>query len=106
MASDKIKISAPRSNPHVCYINKEYQQKIIDIRKTTKLSLYALLCTCCGYSLDTTEHIKEAKQALKKQGFKTIGVWAEALLDFLWDNIEDIPFIDLQSIKLTNNKER
>lgn len=105
MASDKIKISAPRSNPHVCYIHKEYSEKIKELRKATKMSLYALLTLCCGYPLDTTEHIKEAKQQLRKQGFKTIGDWAEALIDLLYNSIEDIDLIDLKSIKLSKTKE-
>lgn len=101
----KIKISAPRENPHVCYISREYDQKIKDIKKATGMSLYNLLCTCSGYSLNSKETIKKFKEEVRKKGFKTIGEWAECLIELLHGSVENISVIDLTSIRIEKIKE-
>lgn len=105
MQNAKIKISAPRENPHICYVSKEYDTKIQDLKKATGMSFYMLLCTCSGYVLNNKENIVEFKEKVRKNGFKNIGEWAEALIDLLHASIENINVIDLTSIKLTKVEE-
>lgn len=107
MASDKIKVSAPRENPHICYVSREYGQKIKDIKQTTGMSFYTLICTCSGYLLNSRENIKNFRDQVRENGFKNIGEWAEALIDLLHQSLENINVIDLTSIKLKkeNNKD-
>ena len=100
MQNAKIKIAAPRENPHICYISREYTQKIKDLKKATGMSLYNLLCTCSGYLLNEKENIKNFKEETRKNGFRNIGEWAEALIDLLHASIDNINVIDLSSIKL------
>lgn len=100
MPNPKIKIAAPRENPHVCYISRDYSQKIADLKRVTGMSLYNLLCTCSGYLLSDKENIKNFKEEVRKNGFKNIGEWAESLIDLLHESIENINVIDLTSIKL------
>ena len=93
----KIKISAPATNPHICYIKKE-----------TGLSAYKLLEICSGCDLSSKESILKAKTKLRKDGWHTIGEWAESLIVTLIDmyNQNNIINIDLSTIHLTrrNNK--
>lgn len=96
----KIKVSAPRENPHICYISREYEDKVKQIRKITGMSLYSLLCTCSGYLLNEKKNIRDFKEKLKKLGFKNIGEWAECLINFVFENLENLEAIDLKSIKL------
>lgn len=103
--NSKIKVSAPRENPHICYISREYEQRVKDIRRETGMSLYSLLCTCSGYSLSSKENIKKFKEKVRKNGFKNIGEWAESLIDMLHENLEDINSMELSSIKLKKTKE-
>lgn len=100
MANAKIKIAAPRENPHICYINRKYAQKIKDLKKATGMSLYTLLCTCSGYLLNDKENIKNFKDSVRKNGFKNIGEWAESLIDLLHPSIDNLDMIDLTSITL------
>lgn len=100
MQNAKIKIAAPRENPHICYIGREYSEKIKDLKKATGMSLYTLLCTCSGYLLNDKENIKKFKEETRKNGFRNIGEWAESLIDLLHASIENIGVIDLAAIKL------
>lgn len=100
MAYEKIKISAPRENPHICYVGKEYSEKIKDIKNTTGMSLYTLLCTCSGHTLGDRENIKKFKEQVRENGFKNIGEWAECLIEFIHDHLDDINLIDLTSVQL------
>jgi hypothetical protein len=101
----KIKVSAPRENPHICYIGREYESKVKEIRKATGMSLYNLLCSCSGYLLNEKENIRNFKEKLRKNGFKNIGDWAECLIDFLFDHIEEVNSIDLTSIELKRKED-
>ena len=103
--NNKIKVSAPQENPHICYISKEYADKVKDIKAATGLSLYRLICTCSGYSLNSKNKIKKFKEKVKKQGFKNIGDWAESLIDLLHGSVENISVIDLSSISISKKKE-
>lgn len=105
MPNAKIKISAPRENPHICYISREYETKIRDIKKETGMSLYTLLCNCSGYLLNEKENIKKFKEKVRKNGFKTIGEWAESLIDMLHENLSDINNLNFSSIRLKRTKE-
>lgn len=107
MQSEKIKISAPRENPHICYVGRKYKEKIADLKKATGMSFYTLLCTCSGYLLNDKENIKKFKEETRKNGFRNIGEWAESLIDLLHGSIENIGVIDLASIKLKkeNNED-
>lgn len=102
----KIKISAPATNPHVCYIDNKYKEDLNRIKKETGLSAFRILEICSGYSLNTREKIKAAKAALKKQGWHTIGEWAEALIEILIDlcNSGKIIHCDLSSVKIKKEK--
>lgn len=106
MAETKIKVSAPMVNPHICYISREYNQKIKDIKKETGMSLYNLLCVCSGYSLNSKDIILKFKKRIRKKGFKTIGEWAECLIDMLHVDLENINTIDLSSIELEKKEEK
>ena len=105
MPRTKIKVSAPRENPHICYISREYNSKIADIKKETGMSLYNLLCTCSGYSLNNKEDIARFKEKVRKNGFKNIGEWAECLVDLLHGSLENINVIDLTSITLSKENK-
>lgn len=105
MPNAKIKIAAPRENPHICYIGRDYEQKIKDLRKATGMSFYNLLCTCSGYLLNSKENIRKFKEETRKNGFKNIGEWAECLVELLHQSIENINVIDLHSIKLFKKEE-
>lgn len=100
MQNAKIKVAAPRENPHICYISREYSSKIQDLRKATGMSFYTLLCTCSGYSLNQKENILKFKEKVRKNGFKNIGEWAESLVDLLHAAVDNIGVIDLTSIEL------
>lgn len=100
MQNTKIKVAAPRENPHICYVSREYSQKIQDLKKATGMSFYTLLCTCSGYVLNQKESILKFKEKVRKNGFKNIGEWAEALVDLLHAAIDNIGVIDLTSIEL------
>ena len=104
MPNAKIKISAPRENPHICYVSREYNQKIQDLKKATGMSFYTLLCTCSGYSLNKKENILKFKEKVRKNGFKNIGEWAEALVDLLHAAVDNISVLDLTSIELTKKE--
>jgi hypothetical protein len=106
MPNAKIKISAPRENPHICYVGRDYEQKIKDIKKETGMSLYTLLCTCSGYLLNEKESIKNFKDSVRKNGFRNIGEWAEALIDLLHESLENINVIDLSSIHLKKESDK
>lgn len=101
MPNAKIKIAVPKENPHICYISRDYEQKIKDLKKATGMSFYNLLCTCSGYLLNSKENIRKFKEETRKNGFKNIGEWAESLIDLLHGSVENINVIDLTSIKLT-----
>lgn len=104
----KIKISAPATNPHICYIDYKYKEDLKNIKKETGLSTYKLLEICSGCDLSTKENIHQAKAKLRKEGWRTIGEWAESLIVLLIDlyNQDNIINIDLSTIHLTrrNNK--
>ena len=93
MTKDKIKITAPASNPHICYIPKELEQKVKVLKKKTGLSLYRIICTSVGMSLSDKEKIKDCKQKLKELGYKNIGEWVVILINKMYDEkkYENIP---------------
>ena len=101
----KIKISAPRQNPHICYISSDYKPKISVLKAKLGLSTYALLTECSNANLSTAENIRAFKQSIKKKGYRNIGQWAEDLIDFLYDNMEDLESIDLKSIELHHKED-
>lgn len=101
----KIKVSAPAQNPHICYINRLYKDKIDAIKSKTGLSLYNLLCLCGKAELKSAKEIKEFKDKLKKQGFKNIGVWAENLIDMLFSLLDSINDIDLTKIEIKRKEK-
>ena len=105
MSAEKIKVSAPRKNPHICYISKEYAEKISSIKEETGMSLYKLICAVSGKSLDSSENIKKFREDLKKEGFKSIGEWAEKLIDLLYEKRGFLYGIDLPSIKLRRKQD-
>ena len=87
-----IKVVAPLSNPHICYVPKEYEQKIAYVKKRTKMSLYKLICESAGRSLRTKEEIHKFKTDLKALGYKTIGDWVVCMIDYMYNNgCESIP---------------
>ena len=81
-----IKVNAPASTPHVCYIPREYAQKVAYAKKKTGKSLYRILCVSAGESLSTKEDIYKFKNTLRSFGYKTIGEWAVVLLDVIYEN--------------------
>lgn len=105
MSIEKIKVSAPRKNPHICYISKEYKDKVAAIKENTGMSLYKLICTVSKRSLDSSENIKKFRDDLKKEGFKSIGDWAECLIDILYSQINNMDIMDLTSIKIERRKK-
>lgn len=76
----KIKVSAPASNPHICYISPEYKEIISVAKKITGNSLYKILCAAAGKNLNTPSRISSFKSEVKQRGFRNIGEWAEHLL--------------------------
>lgn len=99
--TNKIKVSSPRQNPHICYISEEYRDKISFIKTKTGQSLYALLCICAGKDLSTSEHIHEYKKIVREKGFRNIGEWAEATIDALYECKNILDKADLRSITRT-----
>lgn len=88
--TEKIKVVAPRNNPHICYIPKEWASKIQAIKISSGLSLYQILSLNANQPLDTTEHIKEFKKSIQKKGYKTIGDWAVVVINTMYDQIKKI----------------
>ena len=87
-----IKVNAPATNPHICYIPREYGQRVTYAKRKTGKSLYRLLCTSIGQSLSTKEDIQKAKELLRTYGYKTIGEWAVVMLDGIVTSAgEEIP---------------
>ena len=80
MTNDKIKVVAPASNPHICYISSELSDRVKLVRVKTKKSLYKLICESAGHSLRIKEDIYAFKGRLKKLGYKTIGEWVEEMI--------------------------
>ena len=80
MANDKIKIVAPASNPHICYISSELSDRVKLVRARTRKSLYKLICESAGHSLRIKEDIHAFKGRLKKLGYKNIGEWVEEMI--------------------------
>lgn len=105
MNEKKIKVSAPRENPHICYVDKRYAEKIARVKKETGMSLYSIICSAAHRSLDSVENIKDFRLSLKNEGFKTIGAWVERLIDFLYDNIENVNSIDFSSINIKRREK-
>lgn len=95
---EKIKVSAPCKNPHICYIPIDRNEKIKSIKEKYNLSLYAILCTAAGKSLRTEEEIHKFKKELQKQGFKNIGDWATMLVDKLYEMPKNT---DIKQIKIS-----
>ena len=91
-SKDNIKVVAPLNSPHICYIPKEYEQKISFVKKRTKMSLYRIICESAGKSLRTKEEIHKFKSELKLLGYKTIGDWVTYMIDYMYKNgCEEIP---------------
>lgn len=89
MPKTDIKVNAPSSNPHICYIPREYEDLVKSVKAQTGKSMYRLLCESAGTTLSTKEKIKQFKAKLKSFGYKNIGEWAVELLDILSES-EDI----------------
>lgn len=98
---NKIKISAPRENPHICYIPEDRREAIAKIKEKTGMSLYRVLCTVSHRELRDKDTIHKFKSEVRKKGFKDIGEWATALVDLLYESIANLEQIDLTSIELT-----
>ena len=79
--ANKIKINAPASNPHICYIPMEYKEKIEIIKRRKNLSFYRILCEYANIELNTKENIKKFKATCRKKGFKGISDWACHTID-------------------------
>lgn len=88
MQKDKIKVTAPASNPHICYIPKELEQQVKAIKKKTGMSLYRIICTSVGITLSDKEKIKACKKKLKALGYKTIGEWVAILITKIYESKE------------------
>ena len=89
---DNIKVVAPLNNPHICYIPKDYEQKVAYVKKHTKMSLYRIICESAGKSLRTKEEIHKFKTDLKALGYKTIGDWVVYMVDYMYNNgCETVP---------------
>ena len=101
MSEKKIKVSAPRENPHICYIPENRKEAISKIKEKLEKSLYRVLCIVAHTELNTKSSIYNFKIKVRKQGFKDIGEWATALVDFLYENITDIKHMDLTTVKIT-----
>ena len=104
MADEKMKICAPRQNPHICYVQRSYKKLIKEIRKKTGMTFYAILCECAGQSLSTTEEIKSFRSKLKERGFRNIGEWAEAVVQYLYDHLKGINDMDFSVVGKTIEK--
>lgn len=101
MASDKIKVVAPATNPHICYISRELLPKVKAIKENTNRSLYGIICASAGTSLGSKENIHKFKKQLKSYGYKNIGEWVEELIDMMYTsgNYEEIPQPKKREIK-------
>ena len=97
---NKIKVSAPRKNPHICYIPEDRREKIEEIKKLTGKSLYRILCEVSGSKLQEKSDIQKFKQQVKKEGYKNIGDWATYLIDLLYEFRENLPDFDLSLFKI------
>lgn len=97
----KIKVSAPRENPHICYIPEDRREAIAKIKEESGKSLYRILCEVSHTELNTKSTIYNFKMKIRKHGFKDIGEWATALVDFLYENISNLKYTDLSSVKIT-----
>ena len=85
-----IKVNAPATNPHICYLPKEFERKIKYAKDKTGLSLYRILSESAGFSLSRKESIQEFKKTLKEYGYKTIGEWAAVLLEDMYANKDGV----------------
>lgn len=88
LTEKKIKVSAPKENPHICYIPEDRKNKISHVKQAYSLSLYKILCTVAHRELSSKESIAAFKSELRKQGWKNIGEWATALVDMLYAHEE------------------
>ena len=67
-----IKVNAPSSNPHICYIPREMERKVKYAKDKTGLSLYRILSESAGFSLSKKENIHRFKDQLKEFGYKNV----------------------------------
>ena len=79
-----IKVNAPATNPHICYLPKEMERKIKYAKDKTGLSLYRILSESAGFPLSKKENIQCFKETLRELGYKTIGEWAVVLLEDIY----------------------
>ena len=80
-----IKVHAPSSNPHICYIPRDMERKVKYAKDKTGLSLYRILSESAGFSLSSRESIQDFKTLLRAYGYKTIGEWAIVLLNSMYE---------------------
>lgn len=88
MANDKIKVVAPASNPHICYISRELESKVKSIKENTGKSLYGIICASAEMPLCSKEQIHKFKKHLKELGYRNIGEWVEELVNMLYESGE------------------
>ena len=86
-----IKVIAPSSNPHICYIPREMERKIKYAKDKTGMSLYRILSASAGFPLSSRGNIQRFKQQLKDLGYKTIGEWAVIVINHMCENRGAIP---------------
>lgn len=93
MAKNDIKVIAPSSNPHICYIPRSCEEQVKYVKEKTGKSMYRILCESAGVTLSTKEKIKQFKENLRKLGYRNIGEWAVELIDKLYymKEITEIP---------------
>lgn len=85
-----IKVNAPSSNPHICYIPRDMERRVKYAKDKTGLSLYRILSESAGFSLSKKENIQRFKDQLKELGYKTIGEWAVVLLEDMYNNKDGV----------------
>ena len=104
--NEKIKISAPRSNPHICYISREYEEQIKALRRLTKMSTYAMLCEVSGYDLSFSENIAKFKAQCREKGFRNIGDWATEVVRVLYEARDHIHEVNLSTLEVYKHDHR
>lgn len=100
---NKIKVSAPAINPHICYVNAKYKGDIQTLRQRYNLSFYRILCVNAGKELCDKAAIAEYKKNIRKKGYRNIGEYAEDLIAILILN-PDITIQNLGQLELTRTK--
>ena len=95
MKRDDIKVVAPAKNPHICYIPRSYEARVIRAKDKTHLSMYRMICESAGEVLSEKSKIHSFKKRLRLLGYKTIGEWVTEMIDRICEDereyVSDIP---------------